>query len=201
MSAMKSKRLLPWAVVGLALISQPLQANDGEAFQACLPLMQQGDQAGFAACIEKAQKELLVGDPGTRAQAGQLYQRQEEHEQGRQQQAAQRQQQAEAVRSRQAARRCISDRSQPRRERLAQKAPQAFVFANQCDQPVYVELCAVDGPNRPSERTRGWIPPSGQHRFTLNLASEYGPPMTVTDFCFEVAQCRQAGARDCAEDA
>ena len=185
----------------LGLISAPLQADDGADFQACMPLMQQGDQAGFAACIEKAQKKLLMGQPGTRGHAEELYQREAEHQQRAQQNDAQRQQQADVMRSRQAARRCIRDQSQARMDRSSQKRPQTFVFANQCDQPVYVELCAVDGPNRASEKARGWIPARGQNEFRLNLASAYGPPMTVTDFCFEQAQCRQAGGRDCAEDA
>lgn len=185
----------------MLLISASLQADDGADFQACMPLMQQGDQAGFAACIEEAQKKLLMGQPGTRSHAEELYQREAEHKQREQRRAAQRQQQAELISSRQAARRCIRDQSQARMDRSSQKRPQTFVFANQCDQPVYIELCAVDGPNRASEKASGWIPAGGQNEFRLNLASNYGPPMTVTDFCFEQDQCRQAGARDCAEDA
>lgn len=188
-------------VMALGLVSTPLAADDAADFQACMPLMQQGDQAGFAACIEKAQKKLLMGQPGTRSHAEELYQREAEHKQRVQQQDARRQQQADVIRSRQAARRCIRDHSPARTDRSSQKRPQAFVFANQCDQPVFIELCAVDGPNRASDKASGWIPAGGQNEFRLNLASNYGPPMTVTDFCFEQDQCRQAGARDCAEDA
>lgn len=198
---MRMRQALLTAALGSAVASPWAMADDGEAFQACMPLMQQGDHAGFAACIEKAQKDLLMSDPGTRAPAEQLYQRKAEHDQRVQQQQVQRQQQADVVRSRQAARRCIREQSQARLDRSSQKRPQTFVFANQCDQPVFIELCAVDGPKRPSEKARGWIPAGGQSEFQLNLASDYGAPMTVTDFCFEQGQCRQAGARDCAEDA
>lgn len=200
---MRLQTQLRWlaTVMVLGLTSTPLAADDTADFQACMPLMQQGDEAGFAACIEKAQKKLLMGQPGTRTHAEELYRREAEHTQRMQQQESQRQQRAEVVRSRQAARRCIEDRSQPRTDRSSQKRPQTFVFANQCDKPIFIELCAVDGPNRASEKASGWIPARGQNEFRLNLASNYGAPMTVTDFCFEQGQCRQAGARDCAEDA
>lgn len=198
---MRMRQAFLTAALAATMASPRVVANDGEAFQACMPLMQQGDHAGFAACIEKAQKDLLMSDPGTRAPAEQLYQREAEHNQRVQQQEAHRRQQADVVRSRQAARRCIRDQSQARTDRSSQKRPHTFVFTNQCEQPVFVELCAVDGPNRASEKARGWIPAGGENDFRLNLASDYGAPMTVTDFCFEQGQCRQVGDRDCAEDA
>lgn len=198
---MRMRQAFLTAALAAAMTSPRVEADDGEAFQVCMPLMQQGDHAEFAACIEKAQKDLLMSDPGTRAPAEQLYQQEADHTRRVQQQEEQRQRQAGEVRSRQAARRCIRDQSQARWDRSSQKQAQTFVFANQCEQPVFIELCAVDGPNRASEKARGWIPAGGQNEFRLNLASNYGPPMTVTDFCFEQGQCRQAGPRDCAEDA